>query len=130
MPRPAKAPAVGFTWKARAVPIPWLATPVANPRARQSRMRSAFSTGVATTAPVMPVRITSTAVSVGDPPMLSEMPIATGAVADLGASEASSAGRTPSRAAMATAEPAAVADPAMSAATTGSAARLSRARLS
>ena len=32
---------------ARAVPMPWLATPTAKPRARQSVMRNRFNNGVA-----------------------------------------------------------------------------------
>ncbi len=32
-PSPAKVPATSLTWNARAVPIPWLATPAAKPRA-------------------------------------------------------------------------------------------------
>ena len=35
---PAKAPATGSTWKARAVPMPCAATPAANPLARMSRI--------------------------------------------------------------------------------------------
>ena len=74
MPMPEKAPAVSLSWNARAVPMPCAAVPVAKPRARGSRMRNRLSSGAAITAPVMPVRITSTAVSVGEPPMLSAMP--------------------------------------------------------
>lgn len=32
MARPENAPATSFTWNARAVPIPWLAVPMARPR--------------------------------------------------------------------------------------------------
>ena len=43
---PAKVPASSLTWKARAVPMPWLATPTAKPRAAKSRMPSALNSGV------------------------------------------------------------------------------------
>ena len=78
------------------VPIPCAATPVAKPRARQSVRPSALSMGVTKIAPIMPVSRTRTAVSVGCPPRLSEMPIATGAVADFGASVAISTASAPS----------------------------------
>ena len=47
-------------------------------------------------APVMPVRITSTAVREGMPPSFSAMPMATGVVTDLGAIETSDSPRRPS----------------------------------
>ena len=44
-----------------------------------------FIKGVTVIAPMIPVKITKTAVSVGMPPTASEMPRATGAVVDFGA---------------------------------------------
>ena len=84
---PAKVPATSLTWKARAVPMPWAASPAAKPRARMSRIRRRFIIGVTRIAPMMPVRITRIAVSVGSPPSASAMPIATPEVTDFGASE-------------------------------------------
>jgi hypothetical protein len=93
--------------------------PVAKPRARQSLIRSRFSSGVAMMAPVMPVRMTSTAVRVGDPPIPSEMPIATGAVTDFGASDSSTSARTPKAQPMPSALRIAVVEPATSATAIG-----------
>ena len=76
--------ATGFTWNARAVPIPCAATPTAKPRACQSLIRNRFIKGVTVTAPMIPVIIAKTAVSAEIPPMASEMPRATGAVVDFG----------------------------------------------
>ncbi len=81
-------------------------------------------------APKIPVISTSAAVRVGSPPSRSAMPMATGAVVDFGASEASTCGSSPNRWAIASADPTATSDPASSPATIGSAAARIRARLS
>ena len=113
---------MGFTCKARAVPIPWAAVPTASPRARQSRKPSALNKGVTTMAPKIPVVSTRTAVSVGWPPSRSAMPMATGAVVDLGASDAMTSPPRPKARAVARAEATATSDPAASPARIGSAA--------
>ncbi|MNL04395.1 hypothetical protein D3C87_1249630 [compost metagenome] len=51
---------------------------------------------MALTAPMMPVAITSTAVSEGRPPIFSDTPMAIGIVTDLGASERTTSGDAPS----------------------------------
>ena len=50
-------------------------------------LRRRFIIGVTRIAPMMPVRITRMAVSVGSPPSASAIPIATPDVTDFGASE-------------------------------------------
>ena len=52
--RPENVPAVSPSWNARAVAMPWLASPIPKPRAAGSWMRSALSRKGATTAPLMP----------------------------------------------------------------------------
>lgn len=61
----------------------------AKPRTTGSWMRMASKSGRTQTAPKMPVLTTNTGVSEGKPPMRSAMPMATGVVTDLGASESS-----------------------------------------
>ncbi len=109
---PAYAPAIGFTLKARAVPIPWAATPTAKPRACQSVIDRMFINGVTMIAPMIPVKITRTAVSVGMPPTASEMPSATGAVVDLGARDSNTLIDRSKNCANTMAEPAATVEPA------------------
>jgi hypothetical protein len=77
------------------------------------------------TAPTIPVVTTSTAVKDGRPPILSEMPIATGAVADFGASENSVCGLAPRKAAMPIEHRAAIVTPDMIEMVNGSQSRLS-----
>jgi hypothetical protein len=81
----------GWTWRARAVPIPWAARPTAQLPARQSRRPKAFSSGVTRIALVLPAAMTTTAVSSGTPPISRATPIAIGAVKDFGATQAISA---------------------------------------
>ena len=64
--------------------MPWDATPRAKPRTAVARKPG--QEGMASTAPKIPVAITSTAVSEGMPPMRSPRPAAMG-VADFGAGE-------------------------------------------
>ncbi len=130
MAMPAKVPASGCTWKARAVPMPCEASPAAKPRARQSRIFTAFISGVTMMAPRMPVSITSTAVSAGSPPSVSDMPIATAAVTDFGASDTSTSRGTPKAWATSTAEASATTEPTTSAASIGSMARSTTLRCS
>ena len=75
---------------------------------------------------MMPVAITSAAVSDGKPPSCSEMPIATGVVTDFGASDASASRVPPRIQPMPTADPAAAAEPAMTLASSASADRRTR----
>ena len=84
---PAKAPATSLTCRARAVPIPCEAVPMASPRAGQSRMRRRFRSGGPSEAPRTPVNTTRTAVSEGSPPSSRLIAMATGAVTDFGAME-------------------------------------------
>ena len=67
-------------------------------------MRIALSSERAITAPMMPVLITSTAVSEGSPPIFSAMPMAIGVVTDLGASDIVVTRVAPSAQAMAIAD--------------------------
>src|SRR5436853_3787946 len=83
----------------------------------------AFISGVTMIEPSTPVMATSTAVSVGTPPSMSEMLMATAAVTDLGASEISTSRGTPQIAATATAETIATVEPASRAASIGTALR-------
>ena len=111
IPSAEKAPVSWFTWKARAVPMPCAATPVAKPRTLSSRTPSRSSTPEALT-PMMPVSITSTAVSEGRPPIFSATPMAMGMVTDLGASDSSVCGEAPSSQPMPTADTTAINEPA------------------
>ena len=88
-----------------------MAVPIANPRAGQSFMRRKLRIWGPIMAPRIPVVITRTAVSDGRPPSCSVMPMATGAVTDLGARETSASLDPPSSQAMATADTEAVSDP-------------------
>lgn len=81
---------------------------------------------MASTAPVMPVRITSTAVSAGRPSIFSEMPMATGVVTDFGISERSTSGSSPSSQPMPNAPTTAVTEPASRAISSGPPMRRSR----
>ena len=78
---------------------------------------------------MMPVAMTSAAVSGGRPPRLSETAMATPAVTDLGASETSTTRGAPSAPATATAETIATTAPTTSAAAIGSRLRRTSARL-
>jgi hypothetical protein len=78
-------------------------------------------------APRMPVVITSTAVSEGRPPMRSAIPMAMGVVTDFGANDSCVTVLAPKAAATATADSAAVTEPATSVNSSGSARRLKRA---
>ncbi|MCY1374783.1 hypothetical protein D9M69_621460 [compost metagenome] len=93
-------------------------------------MRSASSTWRALAAPSTPVHTTSTAVSVGRPPIFSEMPMATGAVTDFGASEAMVALLAPSAQPTPLAVTVAASVPTTSAPAMGSHRRLTRASCS
>ncbi|MNT11298.1 hypothetical protein D3C72_1461710 [compost metagenome] len=74
---------------------------------------------MALTAPMMPVAITSTAVSDGRPPIFSATPIAIGMVTDFGASERTVSGEAPSSQAMPTADTTATTEPATRPASSG-----------
>ena len=74
----------------------------------------------------MPVRITSTAVSDGNPPSCSVMPMATGAVTDFGASDRSVSRLAPSSQPSPVAVPMAVSEPQSRLVTSASAERLTR----
>ena len=74
---------------------------------------------VPNTAPVMPVITTSTAVSEGKPPIFSDMPMATGAVADLGARDIWISNDPPNNRASKTELPAAIPTPQISDIRTG-----------
>ena len=75
-------------------------------------------------APVIPVVMTKTAVRDGDPPMASDTPSATGAVADFGMSASNMSASSPSATPIPTALSMAASDPATKAAIMGSAAFL------
>ena len=101
---------------------------MATPLTASSRILNSLSTPVPKTAPTMPVLTTRTAVSDGIPPSFSEMPIATGAVTDLGASEIRVAISAPSQAASPIAVRLAVSTPTSRAAPIGTAKAPSRSR--
>ena len=119
MPRPASAPIEALTWNARAVPIPCEATPRAKPPTASCLTRMALNSSGETTAPVMPVAITSTAVSDGTPPSFCDTAIAIGVVADLGPALTAICTEPPNASTIPTAETTAVSEPASSAANIG-----------
>ena len=82
--------------------------------------------GVTTTAPMIPVRMTITAVSAGSPPSRSEIPIATPAVTDFGASDARTDCGMPKAFAIAIADTRAVTEPTTSDRSIGPSARMRR----
>jgi len=68
-----------------AVPKPWEVTPMANPLATLSLTPAAFSTSTSMAFPIIPVKITRTAVKAGILPIFSLTPIAIAVVMLLGA---------------------------------------------
>ena len=76
----ANTPAFLFFDIARAVPIPWLANPKANPLAAMSFTLNKSRTKAPSAVPTIPVSIVMIAVNEGIPPISSDIPIAIGAV--------------------------------------------------
>ena len=72
---------------ARAVPIPWLERPNANPLAAIFLILNKSNKNEPNAAPTIPVIIVSIAVRDGSPPITSEMPMAIGAVTLLGSND-------------------------------------------
>ena len=95
--------------------MPCAEVPMANPRAIQPTgsvpMRSNPNSALPLSAPTRPVTTANTAASEGTPPILSAMPMATGAVTDLGASDSIASRGRSSAQAIATALPAAAPPP-------------------
>ena len=82
-----KTPAFLSLLMALAVPIPWLAKPIAKPLAGIFKIFSQSKINVPNDAPIIPVTIVITAVIEGIPPITSDILIAIGAVTFLGKSD-------------------------------------------
>ena len=82
--RLAYVPASGCMLNARDVPMPWAPIPIAKPLCHHAFIPNAFKTNGAKIAPSMPVLTAKMAVKVGETPIRSAIPIAIGAVTDLG----------------------------------------------
>ena len=80
----AYVPASGWMLKARDVPIPCAPIPMAKPLCHHAFIPRAFRIKGAKIAPKMPVLTAKIAVSVGETPMRSAIPMAIGAVTDFG----------------------------------------------
>ncbi len=84
IPTAAKTPAFLFLLIALAVPIPWLANPKLNPLASIFFNFIKSKTKIPKEAPITPVISVIIAVKDGIPPIISDIPIAIGAVTLLG----------------------------------------------
>ena len=104
MASPDVAPSNSPSSKARAVPIPCEAAPMASPKATLSWILNTFKIPGPIIAPKIPVHITNAAVSGGTPPIFSAMDIAIGVVTDFGAILATISFEAPNHLAVSAAE--------------------------